>query len=72
MPALSDAELKTRLEAHNYQVPPITATTRGLLQKKLAQLDGDNQKSGRGKYLHNFPGCKFTFVRGPSPESILF
>ena len=51
MPGLSDAELKKRLEAHNYQVPPITATTRGLLQKKLAQLDGDSNKSIRGKYI---------------------
>ena len=49
MPGLSDAELKKRLEAHNYQVPPITATTRGLLQKKLAQLDGESYKSNKGK-----------------------
>jgi hypothetical protein len=49
MPGLSDTELKKRLEAHNYQVPPITATTRGLLQKKLAQLDAEFHKSNKGK-----------------------
>ena len=49
MPGISDAELKKRLEAHNYQVPPITATTRGLLQKKLAQLDGEGHKLNKGK-----------------------
>lgn len=49
MPGLSDAELRLRLEAHNYTVPPITDTTRGLLAKKLAQLDGENQKATKGK-----------------------
>ena len=50
MPALSDAELKKRLEAHNYTVPPITGTTRSLLEKKLAQLDGECAKSKKGKF----------------------
>ena len=50
MPALSDAELKKRLEAHNYTVPPITGTTRSLLEKKLAQLDGESAKSKKGKF----------------------
>ena len=51
MPGLSDAELRRRLVAHNYTVPPITDSTRGLLLKKLAQLDGDNQKATKGKFL---------------------
>lgn len=54
MPGLSDEELRKRLEAHKYPVPPITATTRVLLQRKLDQLDGDNQKSSRGKNLCNY------------------
>ena len=51
MPGLSDAELKKRLEAHNYTVPPITVTTRALLQKKLDQLDNERQKSSTGLYI---------------------
>ncbi len=39
MPAISDAELKRRLEAHNYPVPPITESTKRILLKKLNQLD---------------------------------
>ena len=49
MSGLSDAELKKRLEDHNYQVSPITTTTRELLKKKLAQLDGECRKSYKGK-----------------------
>ena len=48
MPEISDLDLRKRLTAHNYPVPPITVTTRGLLQKKLAQLDGEI-KSSKGK-----------------------
>ena len=48
MPALSDAELRRQLEAHNYAVPPITASTRGLLVKKLAQLDGAGSNVQKG------------------------
>ena len=49
MSELSDIELKQRLEAYNYHVPPITATTRRLLQKKLSMLDEKNCKSEKGK-----------------------
>ena len=51
MSGLSDAELKKRLEAHNYTVPPITVTTRALLQRKLDQLDHERQKSSTGLYI---------------------
>ena len=51
MPGLSDAELKKRLEAHNITVPPITVTTRALLQKKLDKLDYERQKSSTGLYI---------------------
>ena len=50
MPGISDAELKKRLEAHNYPVPPITGSTRTTLEKKLAQLDGESVKSKKGKF----------------------
>lgn len=36
---ISDDELRQRLEAHSYNVPPITDTTRSTLVKKLRQLD---------------------------------
>jgi len=36
---IADDELRQRLEAHNYNVPPITDTTRSILVKKLRQLD---------------------------------
>ena len=46
---LSDAELRRRLQAHNFEVPPITDITRTVLVKKLAQLDGSHQKTTKGK-----------------------
>ena len=49
MSGVNDEELRERLEAHNYKVPPITATTRGLLHKKLIALDEKNVKSKIGK-----------------------
>ena len=49
MSELSDIELKKRLEAYDYHVPPITATTRRLLLKKLITLDEKNCKSDKGK-----------------------
>ena len=49
MPGLSDDELKKRLEAHNIKVPPITGTTRSLLEKKLEKLDVESAKSKKGK-----------------------
>ena len=51
MPGLSDAELRWRLEAHNYAVTPITDGTGRLLIKKLAQLDGDNKKACKAKSI---------------------
>ena len=45
MPAISDLELKKRLEAHNYQVPPITESTKKVLLKKLIQLDKEANNS---------------------------
>ena len=46
----SDAELKSRLKGHNYEVPPITDTTRHILTKKLLQLDEQAAKQKK------FPG----------------
>jgi len=42
---LSDDEIRQRLEAHNYNVPAITDTTRSVLVKKLRQLDQQAVKS---------------------------
>ena len=43
--SLTDDALKRRLEAQNYPVPPITGTTRGVLLKKLEQLEKGNRRS---------------------------
>jgi hypothetical protein len=37
------------LKAHNYSAPPITHSTRGVLIKKLAQLDAEKRQRGRHK-----------------------
>jgi hypothetical protein len=46
---ISNEELLTRLKAHNYSAPPITHSTRGVLIKKLAQLDAEKRQRGRHK-----------------------
>ena len=52
MSGVNDEELRERLEAHNYKAPPITATTRGLLHKKLIALDEKNARSNIGKQCY--------------------
>ena len=47
---ISDTELRKRLEAHNYPIPPITITTRHILQKKLAKLDKENNPDLKGSF----------------------
>ncbi|TRY62605.1 hypothetical protein TCAL_03996 [Tigriopus californicus] len=43
MPAsITDEALRSRLQKHNYPVPPITSSTRSVLLKKLTQLDAQN------------------------------
>lgn len=44
---ISDAELRQRLLDHAYNVPPITATTRSMLIKKLNQLDSQRVQSAQ-------------------------
>ena len=46
---ISNEELMTRLKSHNYAFPPITHSTRGVLLKKLAQLDAEKRQTGRVK-----------------------
>merc|ERR1719495_1606370 len=41
---IEDSELRQRLEAHSYEVPPITDTTRSLLLKKLDNLDREYRR----------------------------
>ena len=41
---ISNEELMTRLKSHYYAVPPITHSTRGVLLKKLAQLDAEKRQ----------------------------
>ena len=50
---ISNEELLTRLKAHNYSAPPITHSTRGVLIKKLAQLDAEKRQRGRHKGKFN-------------------
>merc|ERR1711971_770905 len=57
MPLISDLELKKRLEAHNYQVPPITETTKKILLKKLNQLDKEANNSKASK-LHDYSSAE--------------
>ena len=47
MAQISDNELRKRLERHDYNVPPITDTTRKILFKKLNQLDEASRGSRR-------------------------
>ena len=49
MPGISDAELRRRLEAHNYSCPPITGSTKSTLIKKLSQLDQAQESKSRLK-----------------------
>ena len=49
MTSISDDDLKSRLQRLNYPVPPITASTRGVLLKKLAQLEKAKAKSSKAK-----------------------
>jgi len=42
---LTNEELMARLRSHNYPVPPVTPSTRGVLLKKLAQLDAEKKKN---------------------------
>ena len=44
---LSDEDIRQRLEAHNYNVPAITDTTRSVLVKKLRQLDQQHKSSNK-------------------------
>jgi len=44
---ISDAELRQRLEEHQYNVPPITDSTRRTLINKLRQLDQDSAGKSR-------------------------
>ncbi len=46
---MSNEELMRRLKAHNYAFPPITPSTRGVLLKKLSQLDAEKRQRGRSK-----------------------
>ena len=70
MASLSDAELRRRLEGHNFAAPPVTGSTRPLLLKKLAQLDGDNQKSTKGKILQAIISHRGILKQSPSIKSV--
>jgi len=60
MPVITNAELKRRLEAHNYPVPPITDSTKRILIKKLAQLDSDRNggKTRQTKKLFDYSSAE--------------
>ena len=47
MPVITNEELRLRLEAHNYNVPPITELTKNVLIRKLQQLDNEKLKQNR-------------------------
>ena len=44
---ITNEELRVRLEAHNYNCPPITELTRDVLVRKLLQLDDQKLKQNR-------------------------
>ena len=58
MPVISDLELKKRLEAHNYQVPPITEHTKKVLLKKLNQLDKEANHNGKSSKLNDYSSAE--------------
>ena len=58
MPVISDRELKKRLEAHNYQVPPITEHTKKVLLKKLNQLDKEANHNGKSSKLNDYSSAE--------------
>ena len=66
MPVISDLELKKRLEAHNYQVPPITESTKKVLLKKLSQLDKEANHSKSSK-LNEYSSADEDASSNPSP-----
>lgn len=41
---ISNEELSRRLKAHNYNAPPVTASTRSVLLKKLQTLEDDKKQ----------------------------
>lgn len=50
---IPDNELRQRLEDHNYNVPPITDTTRSILVKKLNQLDQQRKQAAPRKTVYS-------------------
>ena len=74
MSGVNDEELRERLEAHNYNVPPITTTTRGLLHKKLIALDEKNVKSKIGKqcYFNEEIFFIFCYAENSCNKDIIF
>ena len=66
MPVISDLELKRRLEAHNYPVPPITETTKKILVKKLNQLD--KEASRQVNKLIDYSSAEDDVSANPSPH----
>ena len=82
MPVISDQEIRRRLKAHNYPVPPITELTRNVLIKKLSQLDKEAGKSKPSSKLleyssaeedgpaKNSPHLRRRKVQGSSQNSI--
>ena len=55
---LTNETLRRRLEAFDFPVPPITATTRGVLIKKLEKLEKDSGKKGRQQRGEIFRLCQ--------------
>ena len=57
---MEDGELRRRLARFNYPCPPITESTRGVLVKKLAQLEGsaggDRASNGAKRKTQNGRG----------------
>ena len=58
MPVISDLELRKRLEAHNYQVPPITELTKKVLLKKLSQLDKEANHYSKSSKLNDYSSAE--------------
>lgn len=53
---ISNEELTRRLKAHNYNAPPVTASTRSVLLKKLESLDAE--KKQRNKVVRGKTGFR--------------
>lgn len=68
---ISDQELRRRLSVFNKVVPPVTDTTRKLLLKQLAKLEGTQGSNTKNAAANIMPPPKSKAMTSVSNESIM-